>query len=71
MAPLYRLIFRRSAAEYDDSNRQTSALGGLALVLALVVIGLFLVKRLHAVSAVEDCLLAGRANCDVLVAAHP
>lgn len=67
MAPMYRLGFRKTDAERDEQDRQTSALLGLALTLALVVAGLFLVQHLHKVSAIEDCLLAGRSNCDVLV----
>lgn len=70
MAPLYRVHYQKTDAERDDSNRQTTGLAGLAMVLALVVIGLFLVKHLHAVSAVEDCLLMGRSNCDVMVSAN-
>lgn len=67
MAPQYRLIFRRTEAERDDSDRQTSGLAGLALLLALVVVGLILVRRLHHISIIEDCLMTGRSNCDVLV----
>lgn len=67
MAPMYRLSFRRTDAECDDANRQTSGLLGLVLILVIVVASLYLVKHLHAVSAIEDCLLMGRANCDVLV----
>jgi hypothetical protein len=37
------------------------------VVLLLLVGGLFLVQQLRAASMVEDCLLAGRRNCDVLV----
>ncbi len=70
MAPMYRLRFRRTDAERDDANRQTTGLLGLVLTLALVVAGLYLVKHLHAMSAIEDCLLMGRANCDVLVSLH-
>ncbi len=67
MAPLYRLSFRRSDAERDDADRQTSGLLALVLILAIVVASLFLVKRLHAASAIEDCLMMGRSNCDVMV----
>lgn len=52
----------------DAANRQTASLAGLAVALALVVAGLFLIHRLHAASTVEDCLLAGRLNCDAVVA---
>lgn len=70
MARMYRLTFRRTDAECDDADRQTSGLFGLALILALVVVSLFLVKHLHALSAIEDCLMAGRSNCDVMVSLH-
>ena len=53
--------------EDDDRNRQTKALAGLAIVLALAVGGFFLFQHLRRESAIEDCLLAGRSNCDALV----
>jgi hypothetical protein len=68
MAPSYRFIFRKTDTERDDANRQTSGLAALCFMLALVVIGLVLVKHLHAVSAAEDCLLMGRPNCDPVIA---
>jgi hypothetical protein len=51
-----------------DANRQTVALAGLAALLALVVVSLFLVKTLHRQSALEDCVISGRTNCDVMIA---
>lgn len=70
MAPMYRLSFHRTDAERDDADRQTSGLLGLVLTLVIVVASLFLVKHLHAVAAIEDCLMMGRSNCDVLVSLH-
>jgi hypothetical protein len=67
MAPMYRLSFRRTDAEVDDANRQTSGLLGIVLTLVLVVVSLYLVKHLHAASAIENCLMMGRGNCDVMV----
>ena len=49
--------------EQVDHDRQTSSLAAMAVLLALVVIGLFLVRTLGAEGKVEDCLLAGRTNC--------
>jgi hypothetical protein len=54
----------------ETANRQTSSLAGVAVTLVLLVIGLFLVRELHAKAAIEDCLLAGRSNCDWLVQAQ-
>jgi hypothetical protein len=67
MARMYRLGFRQTDIERDDADRQTSGLVGLVLALVLVVAGLYLVKHLHAVSAIENCLMMGRSNCDVMV----
>ena len=70
MAPFYRLIYGRTDAERDDANRQTTGLAGLAVVLALVVVGLFLARNLHRIAALEDCLSMGRANCEFMVSAN-
>ena len=51
--------------DQDGHDRQTSSLAALAALLALVVIGLFLVRTLGTEQRVEDCLLAGRSNCDL------
>jgi hypothetical protein len=56
--------------DHDDdeaANRQTASLGGVAITLLLLVVGLFLVHELHAKTAVEDCLMSGRTNCDLVV----
>jgi hypothetical protein len=45
------------------ADRQTSSLAALALLLALVVAGLFLVDRLRIEAARQDCLLAGHGYC--------
>jgi hypothetical protein len=51
----------------EEANRQTASLAGLAFALALVVVSLLLVRELRHCSHVEDCLLAGHADCDSLV----
>lgn len=51
----------------DDSERQTRSLAGLAVVLALAVAALFLVQHLRREGQIEDCLMAGRSNCDALI----
>jgi len=57
--------------DQEGADRQTTSLAGLAVALFLVVIGLFLVRQLHAKAVIEDCLLSGRSNCDVvLLASH-
>ena len=58
---------RREGDEQAEQRRLTSSLAALAVLLALVVVGLFLVQALQRKSAVENCLLAGRINCGALV----
>ncbi len=56
--------------EIDDqeaADRQTASLAGVAITLLLLVIGLFLVRELQAKAVLEDCLLSGRTNCDVVI----
>jgi len=50
----------------DDDNRRTRALVGLAIAIALIVVGLFLVQYFRHENAVEDCLMQHRTNCDAL-----
>ncbi len=51
----------------EDAERQTRSLAALAFALALLIAGLFLVHTLRRGAAVEDCLMAGRINCDRLI----
>jgi hypothetical protein len=66
MARIYRLIL--SDDDYADADRQTASLAGMAVTLLIVVVCLFLLRELHNKGAIEDCLLAGRSNCDAVVA---
>jgi hypothetical protein len=71
MAPIFRLSFRQTDLERDELQaaeaRRTAGLVGIAVTLALLIVGLFLVQRLHHAAKIEDCLLSGRNNCDALV----
>ena len=66
------MTFRRDGCEADEqaSARQTASLAALATLLLLLVAGLSLVRVLHHEALIETCLLAGRSNCDALVAAR-
>ena len=66
MTRIHRFGFSRRD-EQEDHDRQTNSLAALAVLLALVVIGLFLVRVLRTEQKVEDCLLAGRSNCDLML----
>ncbi len=55
-------------ADEQAHDRQTASLAALAAVLLLISAGLFLVHVLHRDAMIETCLMAGRANCDSLIA---
>lgn len=48
----------------EEADRQTASLAAIAVILALLTGGLFLVHTLRVSSAVEDCLMANRRDCD-------
>jgi hypothetical protein len=59
-------LSRHNAQEAAD--RQTTSLAGLAVALCVVVLSLFVLHELAAKAAIEDCLMAGRTNCDLVLA---
>lgn len=64
VAKIYRLVYGGD----DDADRRTLSLAGLAVTLALLVVSMWLTKELQRKSAIENCIMAGRLNCDILVA---
>lgn len=69
MARPFRLRFETEEPEdQSGEDRRTLSLFGFAVALALVVLCLFLVEHLRASARLEDCLLAGRSNCDAVIA---
>ena len=61
-----RLTYRDQ--DHEAAIRRTASLAGLAVTLFVLVICVWLTRHLQAKSAIEDCLMAGRLNCDILVA---
>jgi hypothetical protein len=53
----------------QDSRR--SALLGLLVALALIVIGLTLVKVLGSAGRLQDCVMSGRSNCAPVDSGRP
>jgi hypothetical protein len=48
-----------------EANR-TPAMAGLAIAVVLLVVGLWLARELTAASKMQDCLMSGRTNCNVI-----
>ena len=69
---MYQRDVRHAGADDEaDANRQSASLAGVAVTLLLLVVGLFLVRELHAAAVVEDCLMSGRSNCEADIVAIP
>jgi hypothetical protein len=52
--------------EHDQSGGPQRALAGLAIAAVLLVAGLWLAHELTASSKMQDCLMSGRTNCNVI-----
>jgi hypothetical protein len=50
--------------EHGGSRRP--AIAGLAIAVVLLVVGLWLARELTAASKMQDCLMSGRTNCNVI-----
>jgi hypothetical protein len=55
------------ARDREDADRRTAGLAAIVVVLVLLIGGLWLTQTLHKKSVMEDCLMAGRQNCDALI----
>ena len=50
--------------EQGDSRRGASA--GLVVAAVMLAVGLWLARDLTAASKMQDCLMSGRTNCNVI-----
>ena len=51
--------------EQRENNRYP-AIAGLGIAVVLLVAGLWLARELTAASKMQDCLMSGRRNCNVI-----
>jgi hypothetical protein len=56
--------------EQGGNQSQGPAIAGLAVAVVLLVVGLWLAHALTAASKMQDCLMSGRTNCNVIEPAH-
>lgn len=52
----------------DRGGNRRGAMAGLAIAVVLLVVALWLAHELTATSKMQDCLMSGRANCNVIPA---
>jgi hypothetical protein len=50
----------------ESPGNRTPAMAGLAIAVVLLVVGLWLARELTAASRMQDCLMSGRTNCNVI-----
>jgi hypothetical protein len=55
------------ARDREDANRRTAGLAAIVVVLLLLIGGLLLTQTLRKKGQLEDCLMAGRRDCDALL----
>lgn len=55
-----------SEHDADSQGSRTPAMAGLAIAVVLLVVGLWLAHQLTAASRMQDCLMSGRTNCNVI-----
>jgi len=52
--------------EPEPRENRRPAIAGLVIAVALLVVGLWLAHELTAASKMQDCLMSGRTNCNVI-----
>jgi len=50
----------------EPADTRTPAIAGLVIAVILLVLGWWLVRELTAASKMQDCLMSGRTNCNVI-----
>ncbi len=55
---------KREPQEPDDNRR--GAIAGLVIAVLLLAVGIWLARDLTAASKMQDCLMSGRTNCNVI-----
>jgi hypothetical protein len=57
---------RMDDPEQEQGGNRRTALAGLAIAAVLLAVGLWLAHALTAASKMQDCLMTGRTNCNVI-----
>ena len=52
--------------EPEPQENRRPAIAGLAIAVVLLIVGLWLARELTAASKMQDCLMSGRTNCNVI-----
>ena len=58
----------REMTDPEQGGNRRGAIAGLAIAVAILALGLWLAHDLTAASKMQDCLMSGRTNCNVIPA---
>jgi len=50
----------------DQGDNRRGALAGLIIAAILLAVGIWLARDLTAASKLQDCVMSGRTNCNVI-----
>jgi hypothetical protein len=56
----------RTMTDPEQGGNRRAAIAGLAIAVVLLAVGLWLAHELTASSKMQDCLMSGRTNCNVI-----
>jgi hypothetical protein len=52
--------------EEDPGDSRLGAVAGLIIAIVLLAVGVWLARDLTAASKMQDCVMSGRTNCNVI-----
>jgi hypothetical protein len=50
----------------DQGDNRRGAIAGLIIAVVLLAIGIWLARDLRSASQLQDCVMSGRTNCNVI-----
>lgn len=50
----------------NEPESRQGAIAGLVIVIVLLAVGIWLARDLTAASKLQDCVMSGRTNCNVI-----
>ncbi len=53
-------------SEPDPGDNRAGAIAGLVIAIVLLAVGIWLARNLTAASKLQDCVMSGRTNCNVI-----
>jgi hypothetical protein len=53
-------------SEPESGNSRRGAVAGLIIAVVLLAVGIWLARELTSASKLQDCVMSGRSNCNVI-----